>query len=91
VCHFVPLSDRQTRADCRYRFAYAVLAANQLVAVSNTVKFRYDDGTTFLSWRTGEEVDHAVWFIVFLILVTLFNLLRVKVWTSHECIGLQRS
>ncbi|KFA76952.1 hypothetical protein S40288_05221 [Stachybotrys chartarum IBT 40288] len=67
-----------------YWFAYAVLAANQLVAVSNTVKFRYDDGTTFLSWRTGEEVDHAVWFIVFLILVTLFNLLRVKIYGDLE-------
>lgn len=65
-----------------FRFAYAILAANQLVAVSNTVKFRYDDGTTFLNWETGESVDHAVWFSVFLVLVVIFNLFRVRVCAS---------
>lgn len=61
------------------RFAYAVLAGNQLVAVTNIIKFRYDDGTTFLHWQTGEDVDHAIWFIVFLVVVALVNMLPVKV------------
>ncbi|EGD94373.1 proline-specific permease [Trichophyton tonsurans CBS 112818] len=38
-----------------YWFAYAVLAADQLVAVTNSVRFRYDDGKTFLHWETGEN------------------------------------
>lgn len=66
------------------RFAYCVLAANQLVAVCNAVKFRYDDGRTFLLWETGERVDHAVWFTVFIVMVTVFNLLRVRVSTQPK-------
>ena len=61
------------------RFAYAVLAADQLVAVSNAVKFRYDDGTTFLNWEVGEKVDNAVWITVFLVLVILINMFPVRV------------
>lgn len=64
------------------RFAFAILAANQLVAVSNIVKFHYDDGTTFLNWKTGEEVDHAVWFSAFLICVVIFNMFPVRVSTA---------
>jgi hypothetical protein len=63
----------------RYRFAYCILAADELVAVTNTVKFRYDDGTTFLSWVVGENVDPAVWIALFLVLVTCINLFPVKV------------
>lgn len=42
------------------RFAYAILAADEIVAVSNAVAFKYDDGRTFLSWRVGDSVDPAV-------------------------------
>lgn len=65
-------------ADLFQRFAYAILAADELVAVSNTVKFRYDDGRTALSWVVGDEVDNAVWITVFLILVIIVNLFPVK-------------
>jgi amino acid transporter len=61
------------------RFAYAVLAGQQLVAVSNAIKFRYDDDKTFLNWETGERVDNAVWISVFLVLVVAFNMLPVRV------------
>lgn len=68
------------------RFAYAVLAGEQLVAVSNAIKFRYDDGTTFLSWEVGERVDNAVWISVFLVLVITFNMfpVRVRPLRSHS-------
>lgn len=67
-------------ADCATtRFAYAVLAGEQLVAVSNAIKFRYDDGHTFLNWEIGERVDNAVWISVFLILVVIFNMFPVRV------------
>ncbi|EFE38398.1 hypothetical protein TRV_06944 [Trichophyton verrucosum HKI 0517] len=65
-----------------YWFAYAVLAADQLVAVTNSVRFRYDDGKTFLHWETGENVHPAVWTSLFLFLVTMINMLPVKVWTT---------
>jgi amino acid permease len=61
------------------RFAYAVLAADELVAVSNTIKFRYDDGKTFLHWAVGENVDNAVWISLFLVIVITINLFPVKV------------
>lgn len=61
------------------RFAYAILAADELVAVSNTIKFRYDDGITFLNWPVGEKVDNAVWISLFLVLVTLINMFPVRV------------
>ncbi|KAK3384730.1 amino acid transporter [Podospora didyma] len=67
-----------------WMFAYAVLAADQLVAVSNAVKFRYDDGTTFLNWEVGEKVDNAVWITVFLILVILINMFPVRVFGELE-------
>ena len=43
------------------------------------MRFRYDDGKTFLSWPIGESVDPAVWVLVFLVLVTLINFLPVRV------------
>lgn len=66
----------------RHRFAYAVIAANQLVAASNAIKFRYDDGRTFLNWQTGEDVDHAIWFGVVLVAVTICNMFPVRVRTA---------
>jgi amino acid transporter len=50
-----------------------------LVAVSNAIKFRYDDGKTFLNWEVGERVDNAVWISVFLVLVVTFNMFPVRV------------
>jgi hypothetical protein len=47
--------------------------------VSNALKFRYDDGKTFLNWEIGESVDNAVWISVFLILVVTFNMFPVRV------------
>jgi amino acid permease len=67
----------------RERFAYAILAADELVAVSNTIKFRYDDGRTFLNWKIGEDVDNAVWISVFLILAVTINMFPVKVRRAH--------
>jgi amino acid transporter len=67
-----------------YWFAFAILAANQLVAVSNIVKFHYDDGIVLLNWKTGEEVDHAVWFSAFLICVIIFNMFPVRVFGELE-------
>ena len=64
------------------RFAYAILAADELVAVSNTIKFRYDDGRTFLNWKIGEDVDTAVWITVFLVLAVTINMFPVKVCSS---------
>lgn len=61
------------------RFGYAVLAAEELTAVANSVKFEYSDGRTFLSWAVGLNVDAAVWIGLFLILATIINLFPVKV------------
>ncbi|KAK4237233.1 hypothetical protein C8A03DRAFT_16205 [Achaetomium macrosporum] len=69
-----------------YWFAYAVLAGQQLVAVSNALKFRYDDGKTFLNWEVGERVDNAVWISVFLVLVVTFNMFPVRVFGELEYI-----
>ncbi|KAE9365145.1 putative proline-specific permease [Stipitochalara longipes BDJ] len=67
-----------------YWFAYAILAADELVAVSNTIKFRYDDGRTFLNWKIGENVDTGVWITVFLILAITINMFPVKVFGELE-------
>ncbi|PMD57773.1 amino acid transporter-like protein [Hyaloscypha bicolor E] len=69
-----------------YWFAYAILAADELVAVSNTIKFRYDDGKTFLNWKIGEDVDTGVWISVFLILAIAINMFPVKVFGELEYI-----
>jgi amino acid permease len=78
--HFMDRLDRALEVFLtNKRFAYAILAADELVAVTNAVKFHYDDGKTFLRWVVGEEVDPAVWMSLFLILVTIINMLPVKV------------
>jgi amino acid transporter len=61
------------------RFAYATIAAQELVACTNSVRFSYDDGRTFLSWSVGESVDPAVWVSLFLVLVVAINMLPVRV------------
>jgi amino acid transporter len=58
-----------------------------LVAVSNAIKFRYDDGKTFLNWEVGERVDNAVWISVFLVLVVTFNMFPVRVRLSLLTLG----
>jgi yeast amino acid transporter len=62
-----------------YWFAYCVLAADQLVAFSNSVKFQYNDNRTYLNWKVGMETDPAVWVPLALVLVVLFNMLPVRV------------
>lgn len=69
-----------------YWFAYAILAADELVAVANTVAFKYDDGRTYLNWVTGGEVDAAVWIALFLVIVVCLNMLPVKVTSSPNLI-----
>jgi amino acid transporter len=61
------------------RFAWAVTAAEELVAISGTLGFHYDDGRTFLAWKTGESVDPAVWIGLFLIIATIINMFPVRV------------
>ncbi|TVY55430.1 Arginine permease CAN1 [Lachnellula cervina] len=65
-------------------FAYAILAADEIVAVSNAVAFKYDDGRTFLSWRVGDSVDPAVWVALFLVIVVSINMLPVKYFGEFE-------
>lgn len=67
------------------RFAWAVTAAEELVAVSGTLGFHYDDGKTFLVWTTGESVDPAVWIGLFLIIVTAINMFPVRVSLVEIC------
>ncbi|KAH6684577.1 proline-specific permease [Halenospora varia] len=67
-----------------YWFAYAVLAADELVAVANTVAFKYDDGITYLNWKVGSEVDGAVWIALFLVIVISINMLPVKYFGEFE-------
>jgi len=62
-----------------HRFAYAVIAAEEITAVSNTMDFRYDDGRTFLNWPVGQNIDPAVWITLFLALVIIINMFPVKV------------
>ncbi|KAI9046855.1 hypothetical protein LZ554_008934 [Drepanopeziza brunnea f. sp. 'monogermtubi'] len=69
-----------------YWFAYTILAADELVAVSNTIRFRYDDHKTFLHWSTGENVDNAVWISLFLVIVICINMFPVKVFGELEYI-----
>jgi amino acid transporter len=65
-----------------YWFAYAVLAADELVAFSNSVKFSYDDGRTFLNWKVGNAVDPAVWVTLALVLCVTINMLPVRVCSN---------
>jgi amino acid permease len=66
------------------RFAYAILAADEIVAVSNTVAFKYDDGRTYINWVVGGEVDAAVWIALFLVIVVAINMLPVKVMSTRS-------
>lgn len=61
------------------RFAYAVIAAAELTAVSNTIDFSYNDGKTILRWPVGQNIDPAVWITLFLALVIIINMFPVKV------------
>jgi len=63
----------------RERFAYVIIAADELVAVSQSVRFHYDDGKTFLQWTVGQDVDPVVWISLFLVLVIIVNMFPVKV------------
>ncbi|KAJ2965274.1 hypothetical protein NQ176_g10693 [Zarea fungicola] len=73
-----------------YWFAYAVLAATQVVAFANAVKFSYDDtsigGKTNINWATGENVDSAVWITVCLVVVVIINLLPAIIYGELEYI-----
>jgi amino acid transporter len=64
------------------RFSYVIIAADELVAVSQSVAFRYDDGTTYLNWKVGESTDPVVWISLFLVLCVIINMLPVKVRDS---------
>ncbi|EHL01625.1 putative Lysine-specific permease [Glarea lozoyensis 74030] len=65
-------------------FAYAILAADEIVAVANTVAFKYDDGRTYINWVVGGEVDAAVWIALFLVIVVAINMLPVKYFGEFE-------
>lgn len=62
-----------------YWFAYCVLAADQLVAFSNAIRFQYDDNRTSLIWKVGVDTDPAVWVSLGIVLVISFNMLPVRV------------
>ncbi|OAR01600.1 hypothetical protein LLEC1_00467 [Akanthomyces lecanii] len=73
-----------------YWFAYAVLAASQVVAFANAVRFSYDDtefgGKTVIHWNTGENVDSAVWISICLVVIVIINLLPVIIYGELEYI-----
>ncbi|KMU88261.1 lysine transporter [Coccidioides immitis H538.4] len=69
-----------------YWFAYAVLAADQLVAATNSIKFHYEDKRTYISWVVGENVHSAVWITLVLVIVTMVNMFPVKVFGQLEYI-----
>jgi hypothetical protein len=68
------------------RFAYAILAADEIVAIANTIAFKYGDGITYLNWVVGREVDAAVWIALFLVIVVSINMLPVKVDTENSLV-----
>jgi amino acid transporter len=67
-----------------YRFAYAVLASQELVAVADAINFTYDDGITKLNWDVGNSVNPLIWIALFLILATIINMAPVKVYTAFS-------
>ncbi|KAM0740202.1 hypothetical protein ACQRIT_005386 [Beauveria bassiana] len=73
-----------------YWFAYAVLAASQVVAFANSVRFSYDDtgfgGKTIIHWYTGENVDSAIWISLCLFVIVIINLLPVIIYGELEYI-----
>ncbi|KAH8586175.1 proline-specific permease [Bisporella sp. PMI_857] len=69
-----------------YWFACTTISAQELVAVTSTIKFSYDDGATSLKWAFGESVDPAVWMSLFLVLVIIINMFPVKYFGELEYI-----
>jgi amino acid transporter len=67
-----------------YRFAYAVLASQELVAVADAINFTYDDNITKLNWEVGNNVNPLIWIALFLILATIINMAPVKVYTRFR-------
>lgn len=66
------------------RFAYCVLAADQLVAATNIARFVYEDDRSHLKWEVGRNVNPAVWVTLFLVLVTVVNMFPVIVCLLHQ-------
>ncbi|KIM93692.1 hypothetical protein OIDMADRAFT_173067 [Oidiodendron maius Zn] len=56
----------------------AVTTADELTAVTQAIRFKYDDGRTYLAWTVGDSVDPAFWMTLFLILIIIANMLPVK-------------
>ena len=46
-----------------HRLETAVTTADELTAVTQAIKFKYDDGKTSLSWPVGDSVDPALYVI----------------------------
>ncbi|OAA66292.1 proline-specific permease [Cordyceps fumosorosea ARSEF 2679] len=73
-----------------YWFAYAVLAASQVVAFANALRFSYDDtdigGKTNIQWSIGENVDSAVWISICLVVIVVINFLPVIIYGELEYI-----
>jgi amino acid transporter len=67
------------RADVISRFAYVVTASEELVAVKDALAFHYDDGVVNLKWSVGQNVDAAIWIALFLVIVTIINMVPVRV------------
>ncbi|XWW92698.1 hypothetical protein V2A60_000623 [Cordyceps javanica] len=73
-----------------YWFAYAVLAASQVVAFANAVRFSYDDtafgGKTNIRWSIGENIDSAVWISICLVVIVIINFFPVIIYGELEYI-----
>jgi len=85
---YVELSQTTCNSLIVGRFAWTVTVAEELVAIAQLLKFTYDDGTTYLSWVIGNEVDPAVWIGTFLIIVTILNMCPVRVRNSRASLYL---
>ncbi|KIM96928.1 hypothetical protein OIDMADRAFT_169710 [Oidiodendron maius Zn] len=69
-----------------YWLETAVTTADELTAVTQAIKFKYDDGRTSLSWPVGDSVDPAFWMTLFLILILLINMFPVKYFAELDYI-----
>ncbi|KAM7219229.1 hypothetical protein V8F06_005398 [Rhypophila decipiens] len=67
-----------------YWFCFFVMAGGQMVAVANTIKFLYDDGTTRLAWEYGLKIDNAVWVSAFFVVAVGLNLMPVRWYGEME-------
>lgn len=47
-----------------HRFQTAVTTADELTAVTQAIRFKYDDGRTYLAWTVGDTVDPALYVIL---------------------------